>query len=113
MVTGYEMKVNFVGQVVDSSSGEALKDITVNVTPPNSDEVIKINTDELGYFQFKNMTIGKAGGIAKSSSGGLATVTINIDGYKPFAKKYAIEGLAAMGSAISTTDIGAIKLEKE
>ena len=112
MVSGYETKTNVVGQVVDASTKAPLTGVIVEILPPNGKTAVKATTDESGYFQIMNMTTGKIGGMAsKTETGGLASLTIQHPGYKPFTKKFAIQGTSSM-SLISTTDVGTIELVK-
>ncbi len=113
MVSGFETKVNVVGRVIDAADDKPVAGVIVTVTPPNSNKPVTAQTDNLGYFEFQNLTVGKTGGVASGgSSGGLVTVEITHSGYRQSAGKYPIQGFAGVGSAASTTDVGTIKLER-
>jgi hypothetical protein len=114
MVSGYDMKMNFTGQVVDAINEKGLQGVPVSLLPPGSQKTATATTDEMGFFEMKDVVIGKLKSFGgNQGTGGLVTVRVEYAGYKPFANKYPIQGMAAVGAALTSTNIGVIKIEKQ
>lgn len=69
---------NFMGKVVDASTGQPLSDVTVQVEGQDQ----KATTDENGQFTLSNLQAGATGETSEGMGGGEITLRIEHEGYE-------------------------------